>query len=137
MEKEKKTRHSIFVNYKNKVFVSDVIKLWLNEMVTSFDLINPISGSGIRLFLITELQLPVWTGSQGQMRSHFELPIRWCVDCKNQINGSQVMIFTNIKLWCIVIRYPMTSLSLCCLDNEVQLSYEFQCSIQFQSWVIP
>ena len=63
-----------------------------------------------------QLWLPVWTGSKGQIRVTFvsiyfdkQLSVQWSKNCEFTSCGCWDMIFLNIKLWFIVIRYLMTS----------------------------
>ena len=63
-----------------------------------------------------QLWLPVWTGSKGQIRVTFlsiffdkQRSVQWCKNCEFTSCGCWDMIFLNIKLWFIVIRYLMTS----------------------------
>ena len=67
-------------------------------------------------FFNSKLWLPVWTGSKGQIRVTFlsiffdkQRSVQWCKNCEFTSCGCWDMIFLNIKLWFIVIRYLMTS----------------------------
>ena len=67
-------------------------------------------------FLDIKLWLPVWTGSKGQIGVTFlsiffdkQRSVQWCKNCEFTYCGCWDMIFLNIKLWFIVIRYLMTS----------------------------
>ena len=63
-----------------------------------------------------QLWLPVWTGSKGQIRVTFlsiffdkQRSVQWLKNFEFTSCGCWDMIFLNIKLWFIVIRYLMTS----------------------------
>ena len=70
----------------------------------------------IWFFKDIQLWLPVWTGSKDQIRVTFlsiffykQRSVQWCKNCEFTSCGCWDMIFLNIKLWFIVIRYLMTS----------------------------
>ena len=91
--------------------------LTINDLYNGAKIVNlPLAVVEIWFFKDIQLWLPVWTGSKGQIRVTFlsiffdkQRSVQWFKNFEFTSCGCWDMIFLNIKLWFIVIRYLMTS----------------------------